>query len=137
MNQENNNKQRSYGEQENKENIKWERQLLYHISSANSQLGKRRSESSASFKRLSPSVLDITVHNRGSISVNKCWTLQEADWRQRNIVCGAPDHTLHWWLLRPLICLCFSECWREVQEEAAFDIDFFFFKKNSWIIGSY
>lgn len=67
----------------------------YHISARNSKLGKSRSESGASFKCLSPSVEDVSIHNRGSVSVDQGRSLQEADWRERNIVGGALDSTLH------------------------------------------
>lgn len=69
--------------------------VSYHISVRNSELGKSRSESGASFKCLSPSVDDVAIHNRWPVSVDYGGALQEADRRKRDVVGRAPDRTLH------------------------------------------
>jgi hypothetical protein len=42
----------------------------YHITRGNSEMGKSRSESDAPLMSLLPRVLDVTIGNRNSVSVN-------------------------------------------------------------------
>jgi hypothetical protein len=46
---------------------------------------------------LLPGVLNITIDNRDSVSVNNRWAFKKADWSQRNVVSWTFDHALHFW----------------------------------------
>lgn len=58
-------------------------------------MGNGRSELEAALMGVRPSVGDVTEEERGFVGVNNGGALQEGDGSERDIVCRAPDTTLH------------------------------------------
>ena len=69
--------------------------MTHNISARNTELRNRRSKFGAALLSLRPCIGDVTEDNRKAVRVNNGGALQEADGSERNIVCGAPDTTLH------------------------------------------
>ena len=69
--------------------------MTNHISARNTELRNSRSKFGAALMSLSPCVGDVTEDKRKPFRINNGGALQEADGSERNIVCGAPDTTLH------------------------------------------
>lgn len=77
--------------------------MSYHIATGNTEPSESRSEPDASLVGLSPGILDITVDDGDTVSVNNRRALQEADWSKRDVIGGALEHALHLLQLCPLL----------------------------------
>lgn len=58
-------------------------------------MGQSGGESCAPFECLSPGVPDIAIDNGRSVPIDNRRAFQEADWRERDVVRGAPYQPLH------------------------------------------